>query len=83
MLLTYIQVSARGCAKRLEIFTLAVDQLKNGGYDELNSAAIASALGISRANIHHHFATKENLARVAFSQFTEDELGHLKAMLEK
>ena len=76
-------VSTRDSGAHASFVTLAVYQLKNGGYGEPSFAPISSALGIGRANILHHFATKENLAKVALSQFTEYELGHLKGMLEK
>ncbi len=68
---------------RAQIVTLAVYQLKNGGYGELHFGDIASVQGISRTNIHYHFASKENLAREALTEFTQDELGHLQAIIEK
>ena len=68
---------------RTQIITLAIRQLKNGGYVELNFGDIASELGVSRANIHHHFANKENLARVALTQYQEDDFRHMIAMMEK
>ena len=68
---------------RSQIVNLAIRQLKNGGYDELNFRNIASELGISRPTIHHHFANKENLARVALTEFIEDDLGYQKAMIER
>jgi len=66
-----------------QIVTLAVYQLKKGGYEELHFGAIASALGITRANIHHHFSSKENLARVALEKFIEDRLCRLGAMIDR
>jgi len=68
---------------RTQIITLAIRQLKNGGYDGLNFGDIASELGVSRANIHHHFANKENLAMVALTQYLEDDFRHMTAMMEK
>ncbi len=68
---------------RAQIVTLAVYQLKKGGYGELHFGDLASVLGISRTNIHYHFATKESLAREALTEFTEDELGRLQAIVEK
>ena len=66
-----------------QIVALAVYQLKNGGYEELHFGAIASALGVTRANIHHHFSSKENLAQLALAEFIEDSLCRLQAMIDR
>ena len=66
-----------------QIVALAVYQLKSGGYEELHFGAIASALGVTRANIHHHFSSKENLAQVALEEFIEDRLCRLQAMIDR
>jgi len=66
-----------------QIVALAVYQLKNGGYEELHFGAIASALGVTRANIHHHFSNKDNLAQVALEEFIEDRLCLLQAMIDR
>ncbi len=36
--------------------------MKNGGFDALSFRKIAEELSISKANVHHHFRTKEVLA---------------------
>ena len=66
-----------------QIVALAVYQLKSGGYEELHFGAIASALGVTRANIHHHFSNKKNLAQVALEEFVEDRLCLLRAMIDR
>ncbi len=66
-----------------QIVALAVYQLKNGGYEELHFGAIASALGVTRANIHHHFSSKENLAQLALAEFIEDRLCRVQAMIDR
>ncbi len=68
---------------RAQIVALAVYQLKSGGYEELHFGAIASALGVTRANIHHHFSSKKNLAKVALEEFIEDRLCLLRAMIDR
>ncbi len=68
---------------RAQIVALAVYQLKSGGYEELHFGAIASALGVTRANIHHHFSSKTNLAQVAIEEFIEDRLCLLRAMIDR
>ncbi|MCZ6906590.1 MAG: TetR/AcrR family transcriptional regulator, partial [Deltaproteobacteria bacterium] len=66
-----------------QIVALAVYQLKSGGYEELHFGAIASALGVTRANIHHHFSSKRNLAQVALEEFVENRLCLLRAMIDR
>jgi len=66
-----------------QIVALAVYQLKSGGYEELHFGAIASALGVTRANIHHHFSSKRNLAQVALEEFIEDRLCLFRAMIDR
>ncbi len=66
-----------------QIVALAVYQLKSGGYEELHFGAIASALGVTRANIHHHFSSKKNLAQVALEAFVEDRLTRFRAMIDR
>ncbi len=68
---------------RTHIISLAIRQLKKGGYSELSFADIASELGISRANIHHHFANKANLAKVALTEYIEDDLAQLQAIIDE
>ncbi len=65
------------------IVALAVYQLKSGGYEELHFGTIASALGVTRANIHHHFVSKKNLAQVALEEFIEDRLCRFQAMIDR
>ena len=51
-----------------QIVEEAARQIISGGYEELNFGTIASELGTTRANIHHHFSNKENLAREVLTQ---------------
>ena len=68
---------------RTRIISLAIRQLKKGGYSELSFADIASELGVSRANIHHHFANKANLAKLALTEYIEDDLAQLQALIDQ
>jgi TetR/AcrR family transcriptional repressor of nem operon len=45
-----------------QILEIADRQMKLGGYDALNFREISEELNISKANVHHHFKTKEILA---------------------
>lgn len=55
---------------RDEILNTARVQMSLGGYKNLNFADIAEALGITRANVHHHFKNKEGLALEVTRQYT-------------
>ena len=55
-----------------QILELAVQQLGRGGYTELSFAKIADTLGISRANIHHHYNSKKKLAEAAIKYFVAE-----------
>lgn len=52
-----------------KILELAAQILRTGGYEALNFGALSEQLNISRANIHYHFKTKENLAIEAINQY--------------
>ncbi len=77
-----------------QILNIAVKQMKDGGYHNLNFANIASELKTTRANLHHHFKNKEGLALAATESYIQehtaivDEIirtneGDIKAILEK
>lgn len=55
---------------RDEILNTARVQMSLGGYKNLNFADIADALGITRANVHHHFKNKEGLALEVTRQYS-------------
>ena len=59
----------------------AVRQVIRGGYEELNFGTIASELGTTRANIHHHFANKENLAREVVARHTNQMKERIQGFL--
>ena len=57
----------------------AARQLRRGGYGELNFSSIAKALDTTRANIHHHFDNKENLARAAIAAYMAETQAKVEA----
>jgi TetR/AcrR family transcriptional repressor of nem operon len=64
-----------------KILELAAQILRTGGYEALNFGTISEQLNISRANIHYHFKTKENLAIEAINQYmlnVEDKFEQLR-----
>lgn len=63
---------------REAILELAEEQMKAGGYDNLNFGTIAGELSITRANVHHHFKNKEGLANAATQHYTEVTLAWLR-----
>ena len=56
-----------------QIIEIALRQLRLGGYDNLNFATIAAELGVTRANLHHHFKNKEGLALEAVKIYVAAE----------
>ncbi|KAM3096122.1 TetR/AcrR family transcriptional regulator [Phormidesmis sp. 146-12] len=52
-----------------KILELAAQTLRTGGYEALSFSTISEQLNISRANIHYHFKSKENLALEAVNQY--------------
>ncbi len=54
---------------RDKILDIASRLIRTGGYEALNFGTIAEELGITRANIHHHFKNKENLALQAVNRY--------------
>ena len=77
---------------RDKILDTASRLIRAGGYEALNFGTIAEEIGITRANIHHHFKNKENLALQAvnrysagleerFAGFTEKHPGNFSAAM--
>ena len=54
---------------RDKILDIAIRLIRTGGYEALNFGTIAEELSITRANIHHHFKNKENLAIQALNRY--------------
>ena len=56
-----------------QILDIAIQQMKSGGYKNLNFANIAAELNTSRANLHHHFKNKEGLAIAATETYIQKQ----------
>ncbi len=68
---------------RDKILDIAIRLMRTGGYEALNFGTIAEELGITRANIHHHFKNKENLALQALSRYSGGLKERFAALKEK
>ena len=68
---------------RDQILNIAIQQMKSGGYENLNFATIAAGLGITRANIHHHFKNKEGLGIAATENYIHNEKTAIDAIFQK
>lgn len=66
-----------------EILHLADLQLRTGGYDSLSFREIAEELGITKANVHHHFKSKENLALQVAQNYIAKDLREIKDVATK
>jgi len=58
--------------KAAEIATHARELLAAGSYDSFSYADISDRVGISKASIHHHFASKAELVRFVVAQYREE-----------
>lgn len=54
------------------ILESAKELIANGGYNGFSYADIASAVGLGKASIHHHFRTKADLVQVLVSSYRKD-----------
>ena len=52
------------------ILSVAEDLVRTRGYNGFSYSDIAEAVGISKPTIHHHFATKEELARALIDNYS-------------
>jgi AcrR family transcriptional regulator len=57
---------------RVRIKAIAKDIYVLRGFDAFNFGEIADAVGITRANIHHHFGTKRALVGELAGEFADD-----------
>lgn len=65
------------------ILHLAIQQMKEGGYDALNFREIAEELEVSKANIHHHFQNKDTLAYNAVESYSLKTLKAFQAFADE
>lgn len=66
-----------------KIVKIAIKQLSEGGYDNLNFRDIAEELGVTRANLHHHFKNKEGLGIAATEAYIELERTEMNSAIQK
>lgn len=66
-----------------QILDIAEEQLKTGGYDALHFGAIATELETTRANLHHHFGTKERLATEATQRYVAASFAFMSDVLDR
>ena len=66
-----------------QILEIAKNQMKAGGYSDLNFAQIADALSTTRANLHHHFKHKAGLGLAATQSCISSTLEFITALAEK
>ncbi len=66
-----------------EILHLATTQMKEGGYDALNFRTISEELGVTKANIHHHFQNKETLANEVVREYSKQTMDAFRSIAEE
>jgi TetR/AcrR family transcriptional regulator, transcriptional repressor for nem operon len=65
-----------------QILEIAERQMKLGGYESLSFRVIAEELGISKANVHHHFKTKAALAKEVSNHYAKIHLTEIEALAQ-
>jgi TetR/AcrR family transcriptional regulator, transcriptional repressor for nem operon len=65
---------------RDRIKVVATELLIMHGVRGLRFSEIATRLGITRANIHHHFGTKKNLVEEVIEDYVQDTLEQVRAI---
>ena len=57
--------------RKEEILEVATELLQTRSFSSFSYADLSARLGISKASIHHHFPTKEAMARALVERFRE------------
>lgn len=68
-----------GMDTKTALLIAAEDAVRARGYDGFSYADLAAAVGIRKASIHHHYATKADLALALIERYTS----HFFAMLDQ
>lgn len=63
--------TAAAVDRKLQILEATTDLLQTRSFSSFSYADLSERLGISKASIHHHFPTKEELARALVARFRE------------
>ncbi len=58
--------------RKLQILQTAADVLENKSFAAFSYQDLAERLGIRKASIHHHFATKDDLGRALIAYYQEN-----------
>jgi TetR/AcrR family transcriptional repressor of nem operon len=62
------------------ILDIAEDLVQTRGYEAFSYADISEALGIRKASVHHHFATKAELTRAVAARYRGAFAGRLHSL---
>lgn len=65
------------------LLAVAREQIQRKGYNGFSYADLAEEVGIRKASIHHHFATKADLGREVASQYHLEFMAALEAIENK
>lgn len=64
---------------RAQVLEIAVRVFNEQGYDATSVSSLASELGLSKAALYHHFASKEQILEIAL----DEALGGLESVLDE
>ncbi|EQC52141.1 TetR/AcrR family transcriptional regulator [Bacteriovorax sp. DB6_IX] len=65
------------------ILEKAEQQMRSGGFENLNFGQIAKELGTTRANLHYHFKNKESLAIEVTKKYGEHQFELLAQLIKQ
>jgi TetR/AcrR family transcriptional regulator, transcriptional repressor for nem operon len=69
--------------RKQQIFEATTELLQTRSFSSFSYADLSQSLGISKASIHHHFATKEELGRALVQRFRESHRNYLAQLDEQ
>jgi len=64
-------VNTASTDRKKEILEVAAELLQTRSFSSFSYAGLSERLGISKASIHHHFATKQELTRALVERYRE------------
>jgi TetR/AcrR family transcriptional repressor of nem operon len=63
---------------KLKLIKIAIDQIQRKGYNGFSYADLADEMGFSKAPIHYHFPTKEDLGLSVANEYRKYLGAHLQ-----
>ncbi|MDX3804017.1 TetR/AcrR family transcriptional regulator [Streptomyces sp. AK04-3B] len=78
-----VRVRLSVAERREEMLRAAIEQIEARGVAAVRIADVAASLGVSNALVLYHFSTKERLVADAFARAAQDDLAHLRKLVDR